>query len=181
MRFVEPVTGTVPINGVDIRDLRGDDVRRLVGLCAQDAYLFDSTLAENVRLARPDATDDEISAVLERVGLGPWVQSLPDRLGTWIGEQPGSRLSGGQRQRLSVARVLLAAQPIVILDEPTEHLDEAGAAALLADLLESTRGAILLVMTHRRRDLQFVDSVVDLAEFVPTIAEPPRIDSRTGN
>ncbi len=164
MRFIDPQAGVIRINGTDLRSLRGDDVRRLIGLCAQDAYLFDSTVAENVRLARTGATDEDIREALDHAGLGTWLATLPDGIDTRIGEH-GARLSAGQRQRVSLARILLAAPPIVILDEPTEHLDEPTATALFADLLEATKGAIVVVMTHRKRDLRFVDSVHDLSEL----------------
>jgi ABC-type bacteriocin/lantibiotic exporter with double-glycine peptidase domain len=162
VRFLDPDAGTVRIGGVDIKEMSSDRVREIVGLCAQDAYVFDSTVAENVRLARPSATDEDVHDALERAGLGDWVRSLPDGLRTRVGEH-GAALSGGQRQRLSLARVLLADRPIVILDEPTEHLDDKIATALIADLLDATSGRSVVLMTHRRRDLAFVDAVVELS------------------
>ena len=180
MRFVEPAAGTIRINGTDIREVSGDDARRLIGLCAQDAYLFDSTIAENVRLARPGATDEDVLDALRQARLGDWVATLPDGLHTWIGEH-GARLSGGQRQRLSLARVLLANCPIVVLDEPTEHLDEAEAARVLADLFDATRDSVLIAITHRSRDLRLVDAVVDISEVTAAPGEPGFIDARVGN
>ncbi len=118
------------------------------GLCAQDAHLFDSTIAENVRLARPGASDDEIRDALGRAHLLDWIDTLPDGLDTFVGEG-GARLSGGQRQRIELARSILADRPILIFDEPTEHLDEATAAALTADLLAAAAGRTAIFITHR--------------------------------
>jgi thiol reductant ABC exporter CydC subunit len=161
VRFLDPSDGAARIGGVDIRDMRADDVQALVGLCAQDAYIFDSDIAENVRLARPDADDAQVRQALDRAGLGDWVATLPDGVATRVGEH-GAALSGGQRQRLALARVLLADRPIVILDEPTEHVDEPTADALISDLLDRSGGRTVILLTHRHRDLEFVDEVVEL-------------------
>ena len=148
LRFLDPAGGTVTLGGTDITALDSDQVRSVIGLCAQDAHIFDSTLRENLRLARPDAGDDELAEALRRARLGDWVASLPRGLDTEVGEH-GARLSGGQRQRLALARVLLADFPVVILDEPAEHLDEPTAEALTADLLAATAGRTVLLITHR--------------------------------
>ena len=133
----------------------------MIGLCAQDAHVFDSTVEENLRLARPDATDDELRRVLDRVRLLEWADALPQGLQTPVGEH-GGRLSGGQRQRLALARTLLADPPVVLLDEPTEHLDVETADALTADLLTLTRGRTTLMVTHRLTGLEEVDEIVVL-------------------
>ncbi|MGZ8439055.1 MAG: amino acid ABC transporter ATP-binding/permease protein, partial [Candidatus Limnocylindrales bacterium] len=152
LRFLDPSAGSVelvmPSGTVDIRRLSGDDLRGVVGLCAQDAHLFDSTIAENVRLARPGASDDEIRDALGRARLLDWIDTLPDGLDTFVGEA-GARLSGGQRQRIELARSILADRPILIFDEPTEHLDEATAAALTGDLLAAATGRTAIFITHR--------------------------------
>jgi len=152
LRFLDSSAGTVelltPGGPVDIRSLAGDDVRRVVGLCAQDAHCFDSTIAENVRLARPGASDDELREALDRARLLDWIDTLPAGLDTFVGEA-GVRLSGGQRQRLELARLILADRPIVVFDEPTEHLDEATAAALTGDLLAAAAGRTGIFITHR--------------------------------
>ncbi len=152
LRFLDPSAGTVELvaasGSVDLRRLAADDVRRVVGLCGQDAHLFDSTIAENVRLARPGASDDDVRAALGRARLLDWIDTLLDGLGTFVGEA-GARLSGGQRQRIELARAILADRPILIFDEPTEHLDEATATALTADLLEAARGRTAIFITHR--------------------------------
>ncbi|MYY00580.1 thiol reductant ABC exporter subunit CydD [Streptomyces sp. SID486] len=161
LRFLDPVAGTYTLAGVDARALAGDDVRRLVGLCAQDAHLFDSSVRENLLLARKDATEADLRDALARARLLHWVDSLPDGLDTLVGEH-GARLSGGQRQRLALARALLAGFPVLVLDEPAEHLDLPTADALTADLLAATEGRTTLLITHRLAGLDAVDEVIVL-------------------
>jgi ATP-binding cassette, subfamily C, bacterial CydCD len=161
LRFLDPTAGRITVGGVDITACEGDAVRKVIGLCAQDAHIFDSTLAANLRLARPGADVDELRDSLRRARLLDWADSLPDGLDTLVGEY-GARLSGGQRQRLALARVLLADFPVVVLDEPTEHLDEETAAALTRDVLEETRGRSVLLITHRAVALADVDEVVHI-------------------
>jgi ATP-binding cassette subfamily C protein CydCD len=148
LRFVDAESGTYRLGEVDATALDGDAVRRLVGLCAQDAHVFDSTLRENLRLARPTATDDDLRAALAAARLLSWVNSLPGGLDTFVGEH-GAKLSGGQRQRLALARALLADFPVLLLDEPAEHLDLATADALTRDLLRATEGRTTVLITHR--------------------------------
>lgn len=163
LRFLDADAGTYTLAGVDAYALDGDDVRRLVGLCAQDAHLFDSSVRENLLLARKDATEDELRAALERARLLDWADGLPEGLDTLVGEH-GARLSGGQRQRLALARALLADFPVLVLDEPAEHLDLATADALTADLLAATEGRTTLLITHRLAGLEDVDEVIVLDE-----------------
>jgi ATP-binding cassette, subfamily C, bacterial CydCD len=160
LRFVDPASpGAVTLGGVPLTDLRSEDVRRVVGLCAQDAHVFDSTLRENLRLARPDATEADLADVLARARLADWVRTLPAGLDTFVGEH-GARLSGGQHRRLALARALLADFPVLLLDEPTEHLDFVTADALLRDLLALPK--TLLLVTHRLGGLEAVDEIVVL-------------------
>lgn len=182
LRFLDVGAGTYTIGGVPADSMDGDAVRRFVGLCAQDAHLFDSSVRENLRLARTDATEEELRKVLDDARLLDWVQALPNGLDTLVGEH-GARLSGGQRQRLALARALLAGFPVLVLDEPAEHLDLATADALTADLLAATRrptvavsdgsepnaGAVapppaIVLITHRLRGLEAVDEIVVLDE-----------------
>lgn len=161
LRFLDARAGTYRIGGVEASALDGDAVRRFVGLCAQDAHIFDSSIRENLRLARTGATDAELRDALARARLLDWAQALPDGLDTLVGEH-GARLSGGQRQRLALARALLADFPVLVLDEPAEHLDLPTADALTADLLAATRGCTTVLITHRLEGLDAVDEVVVL-------------------
>jgi ABC-type multidrug transport system fused ATPase/permease subunit len=162
LRLLEPAGGEVSLNDVDLRSLAGDDVRRVVGLCGQDAHLFDTTIGQNLRLARPSATEEEIRDALRRARLLDWIESLPEGLDTHVGEH-GARVSGGQRQRIALARTLLADFPILLLDEPAEHLDIATADELTADLLTATEGRTTLLVTHRLAGLDAVDEIVVLS------------------
>ncbi|MFJ4007899.1 thiol reductant ABC exporter subunit CydD [Streptomyces sp. NPDC090023] len=161
LRFLDAGSGTYTLAGVPAAEMDGDDVRRLVGLCAQDAHLFDSSVRENLLLARKDATEAELRDVLLRARLQDWVDGLPEGLDTHVGEH-GARLSGGQRQRLALARALLADFPVLVLDEPAEHLDLPTADALTEDLLAATEGRTTLLITHRLAGLAAVDEVLVL-------------------
>lgn len=163
LRFLDAQAGSYTLGGVDAYGLEGDDVRRFVGLCAQDAHLFDSSLRENLLLAKKDATEADLRDALRRARLLDWADGLPDGLDTLVGEH-GARLSGGQRQRLALARALLADFPVLVLDEPAEHLDLPTADALTADLLTATEGRTTLLITHRLAGLEAVDEIVVLDE-----------------
>ncbi|MFJ9148745.1 thiol reductant ABC exporter subunit CydD [Streptomyces sp. NPDC102270] len=163
LRFLDAAAGTYTLGGVDACGLHSDDVRRLVGLCAQDAHLFDSSVRENLLLAKKDASEEELEDALRRARLLDWAESLPDGLDTLVGEH-GAWLSGGQRQRLALARALLADFPVLVLDEPAEHLDLPTADALTADLLAATEGRTTLLITHRLAGLESVDEVLVLDE-----------------
>jgi thiol reductant ABC exporter CydC subunit len=161
LRFLEPAHGRVTIAGRDVREYAQADVRRHFALAGQEAWVFDSTIRENLRLARPDASDADLWAALRRARLAVWVASLPDGLDTAVGEE-GSRLSGGQRQRLTLARALLADAPVLVLDEPTAHLDPATARAVMDDVLAAADGRSVLLITHRPEGLDRMDEVVVL-------------------
>ena len=152
LRFLDPTGGALEVLGpggrVDLATAAGDEVRRAIGLCEQDPHVFDATVADNLRLARPGAPDEELLAACREAQLGGWVASLPNGLATAVGEH-GARLSGGQRQRLALARALLADVRILVLDEPTEHLDEPTARAFVADLEAGARDRTVVVLTHR--------------------------------
>ena len=156
-----PYEGSVRLDGVELAGLDGDQVRGVIGLVQQDAHVFDTTLRENLRLARRDATDADLRAVIARVRLQDWVDGLADGFDTAAGVH-GTRISGGQRQRLAIARALLADFPILVLDEPGEHLDTATADAVMADLLRATEGRTTLVITHRLVGLDAMDEVLVL-------------------
>jgi thiol reductant ABC exporter CydC subunit len=159
VRFLAYEDGTVSLDGAPLDHLAGDDLRTVVGLIGQDDYLFDTSVAENLRIGRRDASDSELRHVLDRVGLASWVGDLPDGLATEVGRH-GARLSGGQRKRVAVGRALLADFPLVVLDEPAEHLEVAAADSLTADLLTVTHDRSLVLITHRLAGLESVDEVL---------------------
>ncbi|MFF3214636.1 thiol reductant ABC exporter subunit CydD [Streptomyces sp. NPDC002886] len=161
LRFLDQHEGSYTLGGTDARALDGDDVRRVVGLCAQDAHIFDSSVRENLRLASPGASEARLREALAAARLLEWADGLPDGLDTLVGEH-GERISGGQRQRLALARALLADFPVLVLDEPAEHLDLATADALTADLLAATEGRTTVLITHRLVGLEEVDEVLVL-------------------
>ena len=161
LRFLDPDGGRVTVDGHDLREYRQEDVRRTVAVAAQDAHLFSTSIRENVKLARPEATDAELVDALRRAKLWDWVRSLPDGIDTMVGEE-GRELSGGQRQRVSIARALLADAPVLVLDEPTAHLDPGTAEALVADALAAADDRSVLLITHRPEGLDLVDEVVSL-------------------
>lgn len=162
MGFLAPDAGRITLAGTDLSSIDEASYRRLVVLCGQDDHVFDTTIRDNLRIGKPDATDDELFTVLDRVRLGAWVRRQPDGLGTAVGER-GADVSGGERQRLVLARALLADPAVLVLDEPTAHLDEATADDLIRDLAAATEGHTTLLITHRHRDLAAVDDIVDLA------------------
>ncbi len=159
VRFLGWQAGSITLGGTPIDRLTGPDLRTAVGLVGQDAYLFDATIGENLAVGKRDATRPELLDVLERVGLAGWLEDLPRGLGTEVGRH-GARLSGGQRQRIAVARALLADFPVLILDEPAEHLDPLAADALTSDVLAVTNGRSLVLITHRLAGLESVDEIL---------------------
>jgi ATP-binding cassette subfamily C protein CydC len=159
VRWLDPVRGRVTLDGIDLRELAGDRVREIVGYLSEDAHLFDTTIEENLRIGRRGATGPQLREALAAARLLDWTDTLPDGLATLIGEH-GVQLSGGQRRRLALARALLADFPVLILDEPTEHLDDETAAALTRDLLAAAGDRTVLLITHRTDGLSEVDQVL---------------------
>jgi ATP-binding cassette subfamily C protein CydCD len=161
LRFVDPDGGELRLGGRPMRALALDDVRRAVGLVDDDPHVFASSVVENVRLARPAATDAEVETALRRAHLGGWLDDLPEGLRTRLGDG-GAQVSGGERARLAIARSLLAAQEVLVLDEPTAHLDSATAEALASEVLQD-EGRSILWITHDTVGLDHVDRVLELA------------------
>jgi thiol reductant ABC exporter CydC subunit len=141
--------GSITLDGVELREMAGDDLRTVVGWCPQDTHLFDTSVGENLRFARPGCSDTELLEVLDAVGLTAWLAGLPEGLRTRVGDH-GSQLSGGERHRLGVARVLLAGHPLVLLDEPTEHLEPDMAESVAAQLLSALSGRTVIWVAHLR-------------------------------
>jgi len=162
LRFLDPERGRVTIGGCDIRDLRQEDVRRMIAVAGQDAHLFSTSIRENVLIGRPDATDEELEDVLCAVGIWEWIEGLSDGWHTVVGEQ-GRQLSGGQRQRICVARALLARPELLVLDEPTAHLDPPAASALVREVFAAAGDRSVLLISHRPEGLDLVDDVLELS------------------
>ncbi len=160
LRFWEH-EGEVVIGGVALRSLDGETARLLFGVVSQQTHLFNASVRDNLRLARPDATDAELADVLRAAGLADDMADLPDGLDTVVGEN-GARLSGGQARRLSIARALLKDAPILLLDEPTEGLDAASERGVLDALARLMQGRTTLLITHRPSALRIVGRVVSL-------------------
>jgi ATP-binding cassette subfamily C protein CydC len=161
LRFLDPEEGRVTLAGHDLREYRQHDVRRAIAVAGQESHLFSASIHENVRLARPEAADREIALALRRARLWPWIDSLPRGWHTPVGEE-GRELSGGQRQRLALARALLVDARVLVLDEPTAHLDPATARELIRDVFAAAGDRSVLLITHRSEGLELVDEVVEL-------------------
>jgi ATP-binding cassette subfamily C protein CydCD len=161
LRFWDFKEGGILLGGMDLRGYSQADVRRLVSLVAQDTYLFNATIKENLLIARPDAGEEEIVRAARRAQIHDFIESLPQGYDTWIGEQ-GLRLSGGERQRLAIARALLKDAPILILDEPTANLDRLTERRLLESLAPAMEGRTTLWITHRLVGLEAMDEILVL-------------------
>ncbi|WP_202468673.1 ABC transporter ATP-binding protein [Streptomyces sp. SID2888] len=158
-RLYDVDEGTVRVGGTDVRELSASSLRGTLGMVTQDGHLFHDTVRANLLLARPDAAEDELWDVLCRARLDDLVRSLPDGLDTVVGER-GYRLSGGERQRLTVARLLLARQRVVILDEATAHLDNTSEAAVQEALTEALQGRTAVVIAHRLSTVRAADAIL---------------------
>jgi len=161
MRFWDPDSGRITLNGADLRDYKLDELRRLVALVAQDTYLFNDSLRANILIARPDASEADLQAAIKHASLSDLVAALPDGLDSPVGER-GTALSGGQRQRVAIARAFLKDAPILVLDEATSHLDAVNEQAVrrALDLLQSDRTTI--VIAHRLSTVRDADLIVVL-------------------
>ncbi|MEU3600550.1 ABC transporter ATP-binding protein [Streptomyces sp. NPDC006798] len=158
-RLYDVDAGTVRIGGTDVRELSAESLRATVGMVTQDGHLFHESVRANLLLARPDASEDDLWSALARARLAPLVRALPDGLDTVVGER-GYRLSGGERQRMTIARLLLANQRVVVLDEATAHLDNTSEAAVQAALTEALADRTALVIAHRLSTVRAADLIL---------------------
>ncbi len=158
-RLYDVDEGAIRIGGVDVRDLTAGSLRATLGMVTQDGHLFHDSVRANLLLARPEATEDELWDALRRSRLDALVRSLPDGLDTVVGER-GYRLSGGERQRMTIARLLLARQRVVILDEATAHLDNTSEAAVQEALTEALEGRTAIVIAHRLSTVRAADQIL---------------------
>lgn len=163
LRFVDPDNGTVRIDGHDVADLTRASVRDRISVVLQESVLFAGSLADNIRLGRPGATDADVIEAAGRADAHEFISAMPDGYDTLVGER-GSTLSGGQRQRVAVARAILRNPALVLLDEPTTGLDSASADAVLAGLRRLTDGRTTLLITHDPKLLEDCDRVVELRD-----------------
>ena len=161
-RFWDVGSGRISVGGVDVRRIESAELMDMVSMVFQDVYLFDTTIAENVRLSRPDATDEELAAAISKAGLGAVVDALPDGLDTQVGEG-GLKLSGGERQRVSIARAFLKNSPILLLDEITSALDAENESAITQALAELAAGRTVVVIAHRLSTIMNADHVYVLS------------------
>ncbi|MGE4219164.1 MAG: thiol reductant ABC exporter subunit CydC, partial [Alphaproteobacteria bacterium] len=163
LRFWDPDSGRVTMDGRDLRDWRLDELRRRIALVAQDTYLFNDTLEANIRIARPDASDAALRQAVARAALGEFVDALPEGLATPVGER-GMQLSGGQRQRVAIARAFLKDAPVLILDEATSHLDAVSEALVRRALDDLMADRTTVVIAHRLSTVRDADLIVAMAD-----------------
>ncbi|MMZ46590.1 putative multidrug export ATP-binding/permease protein [compost metagenome] len=162
-RFYDVEEGSITIDGMDIREMKLDSLRSMIGIVQQDVFLFDGTIRENIAYGKLDASEEEIWDAARRAQIEDLVRSYPDGLGTMIGER-GVKLSGGQKQRLSIARMFLKNPPILILDEATSALDTETEAAIQQALTELSQGRTTLVIAHRLATIKNADRIIVVAD-----------------
>ncbi|GAA1453342.1 ABC transporter ATP-binding protein [Nocardiopsis tropica] len=162
-RLYDPTEGAVRVGGLDLRGVTGDSLREAVGVVTQDAQLFHDTVGANLRYARPGATDAELEEALRMARLGTLLDQLPNGLDTMVGDR-GYRLSGGEKQRLAIARLLLKAPSVVVLDEATAHLDSESEAAVQEALSVALEGRTSLVIAHRLATVREADQILVLED-----------------
>jgi len=163
LRFFDPQHGTIRIGGVDIRSMSLEALRAQMAVVSQDTYLFHGSIADNLRIAKPDAGDDEIAAAADAAQIGDFIRGLPEGFATQVGER-GAQLSGGQRQRLAIARALLKNAPLLILDEATSNIDPASEQALQKALANLFRRRTTIVIAHRLSTIREADRILVLNE-----------------
>jgi ATP-binding cassette subfamily B protein len=164
-RLYDVTSGSIEVGGSDIRELTMKSLRENIGVVMQDAHLFHDTIGENLRYAKPDATEAEMQAACESAQIWSLVSSLPNGFDTMVGER-GHRLSGGEKQRLAIARLLLKSPQVVILDEATAHLDSENEALVHQALSAALKGRTSLVIAHRLSTVRDADQILVLEKGV---------------
>ncbi len=159
LRFYDPDGGAVLLDGLDLRSVTQDSLRRHIGVVFQESLLFNATIRENIRLGKLDATAEEIEKAARLAGVHEFVEGLPDKYETVVGER-GGKLSGGQRQRIGIARALLRNPEILVLDEATSALDPSTEAGVNATLVAASQGRTLISVTHRLAPIVHSDSIL---------------------
>jgi ABC-type transport system involved in cytochrome bd biosynthesis fused ATPase/permease subunit len=154
--------GSIRVGGVELKSLSQQDARRIFGVMTQRVHLFNTTIRENIRIARPDAADAEVEAAARAARIENFILRLPDGYETLVGEN-GVNVSGGERQRIALARVLLKDAPVLILDEASAHLDTITEREIFETLFAAAEGRTLIVFTHHPHLLQYMDSVYELS------------------
>ena len=162
-RLYDVSGGAVKISGVDVRDATSESLHAAVGVVTQDAHLFHDSIRANLLYAKPGATDEFLREALAAAQILPFVESLPDGLDTIVGDR-GYRLSGGEKQRIAIARLLLKAPDVVVLDEATAHLDSESEAALQKALATALTGRTSLVIAHRLSTVRDADQILVIEE-----------------
>jgi ATP-binding cassette subfamily C protein CydCD len=161
LRFFEAQSGTVRIGGIGVKDMTLDDLRAMIAVVAQDTFLFHGTIADNLRIAKPEASDAELAAAADAAQIGEFIRGLPKGFATEVGER-GAQLSGGQRQRIAIARALLKDAPILVLDEATSNIDPASEKAIQKALEKLLVGRTTIVIAHRLSTIQAADRILVL-------------------
>ena len=161
MRFWDPGEGSIKLDGHDLRSFELDQLRQSIALVAQDTYLFNTTITENLRIAKPEASDDEIIAAAREANAHEFIDNMPLGYETIVGER-GVQLSGGQRQRLAIARAVLKDSPVLVLDEATSHLDAVNERLVRQALTGLMAGRTTLVIAHRLSTVRDADSILVL-------------------
>ena len=162
-RFYPLERGEILIDGIDIKNVSAEALRRNIGIVQQDIYLFNASMRDNILYGRPDASEEEVIAAAKRANIHDFIMTLPNGYDTQIGER-GVRLSGGQKQRLSIARVFLKDPPILILDEATSALDNTTEILIQASLDELCKGRTTIVVAHRLSTVKNADKIAVISE-----------------
>ena len=162
-RFYDPQSGSISIDGVDVRELRFDALRGAVAMVPQEGFLFTGSVRDNIAYARPDMSDDEIWEVARVLGIEEWLRSLPERLDTEVRER-GMRLSSGERQLVSLARAMAADPAVIVLDEATSNLDPETEATVEEALGRLLSGRTAIVIAHRLQTAQRADRILVVSD-----------------